>query len=108
MINSSFDLCLCVCRMREEMSSVVCVKEVEGQGDPAEKLSQDELLCRTRDVMQGLEALRAEHQAILEGLMGTLRCLKQTQEGRAVEEKTVMIQRSLEMIELGLSEAQVG
>uniref|UniRef100_A0A672MFG5 Kinesin light chain n=1 Tax=Sinocyclocheilus grahami TaxID=75366 RepID=A0A672MFG5_SINGR len=71
------------------------------------KLSQDELLCRTREVMQGLEALRAEHQTILEGLMGTLHCLKQSQEGRAVEEKTAMIQRSMEMLELGLSEAQV-
>lgn len=89
------------------MSSLVCVKDLEGQGDPSDKLSQDEMLCRTREVMQGLEALRSEHQAILEGLMGTLRCLKQTQEGRGVEEKTVMIQRSLEMIELGLSEAQV-
>uniref|UniRef100_A0A673M2B4 Kinesin light chain n=1 Tax=Sinocyclocheilus rhinocerous TaxID=307959 RepID=A0A673M2B4_9TELE len=79
----------------------------DGQGDPEEKLSQDELLCRTREVMQGLEALRAEHQVILEGLMGTLRCLKQSQEGRAVEEKTAMIQRSMEMLELGLSEAQV-
>uniref|UniRef100_A0A8C2KCA9 Kinesin light chain n=1 Tax=Cyprinus carpio TaxID=7962 RepID=A0A8C2KCA9_CYPCA len=76
-------------------------------GDPGEKLSQDELLCRTREVMQGLEALRAEHQAILEGLMGTLRCLKQSQEGRAVDEKTAMIQRSMEMLELGLGEAQV-
>uniref|UniRef100_A0A671TDJ1 Kinesin light chain n=1 Tax=Sinocyclocheilus anshuiensis TaxID=1608454 RepID=A0A671TDJ1_9TELE len=93
--------------MREDMSSVVCVKETDGQGDPGEKLSQDELLCRTREVMQGLEALRAEHQTILEGLMGTLHCLKQSQEGRAVEEKTAMIQRSMEMLELGLSEAQV-
>uniref|UniRef100_A0A673IGP1 Kinesin light chain n=1 Tax=Sinocyclocheilus rhinocerous TaxID=307959 RepID=A0A673IGP1_9TELE len=74
---------------------------------PRDKLSQDELLCRTREVMQGLEALRAEHQTILEGLMGTLHCLKQSQEGRAVEEKTAMIQRSMEMLELGLSEAQV-
>lgn len=89
------------------MSSVLCVKETDGQGDPGEKLSQDELLCRTREVMQGLEALRAEHQVILEGLMGTLHCLKQSQEGRAVEEKTAMIQRSMEMLELGLSEAQV-
>uniref|UniRef100_A0A8C1Q9G8 Kinesin light chain n=1 Tax=Cyprinus carpio TaxID=7962 RepID=A0A8C1Q9G8_CYPCA len=89
------------------MSSVVCVKETDEQGDLGEKLSQDELLCRTREVMQGLEALRAEHQAILEGLMGTLRCLKQSQEGRAVDEKTAMIQRSMEMLELGLSEAQV-
>uniref|UniRef100_A0A9J8DME9 Kinesin light chain n=1 Tax=Cyprinus carpio carpio TaxID=630221 RepID=A0A9J8DME9_CYPCA len=93
--------------MREDMSSVVCVKETDEQGDLGEKLSQDELLCRTREVMQGLEALRAEHQAILEGLMGTLRCLKQSQEGRAVDEKTAMIQRSMEMLELGLSEAQV-
>ncbi len=93
--------------MREDMSSVVCVKETDGQGDPREKLTQDELLCRTREVMQGLETLRAEHQAILEGLMGTLRCLKQSQEGHAVEEKTAMIQRSMEMLELGLSEAQV-
>ncbi|XP_052007499.1 kinesin light chain 1-like isoform X3 [Xyrauchen texanus] len=92
--------------MREDMSSMVCVKETEDQGDTGEKLSQDELLCRTREVMQGLEALRAEHQAILDGLMGTLHCLKQSQEGRAVE-KTTMIQRSLEMLELGLSEAQV-
>lgn len=103
----SFLYCVSLCRMREDMSSVVCVKETEGQGDPGEKLSQDELLCRTREVMQGLEALRAEHQAILEGLMGTLRCLKQSQEGRVVEEKTAMIQRSMEMLELGLSEAQV-
>uniref|UniRef100_A0AAY4APK2 Kinesin light chain n=1 Tax=Denticeps clupeoides TaxID=299321 RepID=A0AAY4APK2_9TELE len=71
------------------------------------KLSQDELLLRTREVMQGLEALRAEHQAILEGLLETLRCLKQTQEGRAMEEKSAIIRRSLEMLELGLSEAQV-
>uniref|UniRef100_A0A9J8DES0 Kinesin light chain n=1 Tax=Cyprinus carpio carpio TaxID=630221 RepID=A0A9J8DES0_CYPCA len=82
-------------------------RETDEQGDLGEKLSQDELLCRTREVMQGLEALRAEHQAILEGLMGTLRCLKQSQEGRAVDEKTAMIQRSMEMLELGLSEAQV-
>uniref|UniRef100_A0AAY4APP3 Kinesin light chain n=1 Tax=Denticeps clupeoides TaxID=299321 RepID=A0AAY4APP3_9TELE len=88
------------------MSSGVCVKE-SVEGDPGEKLSQDELLLRTREVMQGLEALRAEHQAILEGLLETLRCLKQTQEGRAMEEKSAIIRRSLEMLELGLSEAQV-
>ncbi|XP_028857091.1 kinesin light chain 1 isoform X2 [Denticeps clupeoides] len=92
--------------MRENMSSGVCVKE-SVEGDPGEKLSQDELLLRTREVMQGLEALRAEHQAILEGLLETLRCLKQTQEGRAMEEKSAIIRRSLEMLELGLSEAQV-
>ena len=85
----------------------MCVKGLEGRGEPAEKWSQDEVFCRRGGVMQGLEALRAEHPAILEGLLGTLRCLKQSQEGRAVEEKTAMIQRSMEMLGLGLSEAQV-
>ncbi|XP_030626977.1 kinesin light chain 1 isoform X2 [Chanos chanos] len=93
--------------MREDMSSVLCMPEVGEAGDPGDKLTQDELLSQTREVMQGLEALKAEHQAILEGLAGTLHCLKQSQEGRAVEEKSSMIRRSLDMLELGLSEAQV-
>uniref|UniRef100_A0A673CMM4 Kinesin light chain n=1 Tax=Sphaeramia orbicularis TaxID=375764 RepID=A0A673CMM4_9TELE len=90
--------------MREDMSTMVCVKEEE---DPGEKLSQDEIICRTKQVIQGLEALKQEHHSILEGLLGTLRCLKQDEEGVLVEEKSHMIRKSLEMLELGLSEAQV-
>ncbi|PWA29615.1 hypothetical protein CCH79_00007778, partial [Gambusia affinis] len=90
--------------MREDMSTMVCVKEEE---DPGEKLSQDEIISRTKQVMQGLEALKQEHHSILEGLLGTLRCLKQDEEGVLVEEKSHMIRKSLEMLELGLSEAQV-
>uniref|UniRef100_A0A673CKV2 Kinesin light chain n=1 Tax=Sphaeramia orbicularis TaxID=375764 RepID=A0A673CKV2_9TELE len=86
------------------MSTMVCVKEEE---DPGEKLSQDEIICRTKQVIQGLEALKQEHHSILEGLLGTLRCLKQDEEGVLVEEKSHMIRKSLEMLELGLSEAQV-
>lgn len=83
---------------------MVCVKEEE---DPGEKLSQDEIISRTKQVIQGLEALKQEHHSILEGLLGTLRCLKQDEEGVLVEEKSHMIRKSLEMLELGLSEAQV-
>ncbi|KAE8290320.1 Kinesin light chain 1 [Larimichthys crocea] len=91
-------------RMREDMSTMVCVKEEE---DPGEKLSQDEIISRTKQVIQGLEALKQEHHSILDGLLGTLRCLKQDEEGVLVEEKSHMIRKSLEMLELGLSEAQV-
>nr|XP_020513257.1 kinesin light chain 1 isoform X1 [Labrus bergylta] len=90
--------------MREDMSTMVCVKEEE---DPGEKLSQDEIISRTKQVIQGLEALKQEHHSILEGLLGTLRCLKQDEEGVLVEEKSHMIRKSMEMLELGLSEAQV-
>lgn len=90
--------------MREDMSTMVCVKDEE---DPGEKLSQDEIISRTKQVIQGLEALKQEHHSILEGLLGTLRCLKQDEEGVLVEEKSHMIRKSLEMLELGLSEAQV-
>lgn len=93
----------CICRMREDMSTMV--KEEE---DPAEKLSQDEIISQTKQVIQGLEALKQEHHSILDGLLGTLRCLKQDEEGVLVEEKSHMIRKSLEMLELGLSEAQVG
>uniref|UniRef100_A0A8C7G8B6 Kinesin light chain n=1 Tax=Oncorhynchus kisutch TaxID=8019 RepID=A0A8C7G8B6_ONCKI len=90
--------------MRENMSTMVCLKEEE---DPGEKLSQDEIISRTKQVIQGLEALKQEHNSILEGLLGTLRCLKQENQGVLVEEKSLMIRKSLEMLELGLSEAQV-
>ncbi|XP_035598939.1 kinesin light chain 1-like isoform X9 [Oncorhynchus keta] len=91
--------------MRENMSAMVCVKEEEE--DPGEKLSQDEIISRTKQVIQGLEALKQEHNSILEGLLDTLHCLKQDDQGVLVEEKSLMIRKSLEMLELGLSEAQV-
>lgn len=83
---------------------MVCVKDEE---DPGDKLSQDEIISRTKQVIQGLEALKQEHHSILDGLLGTLRCLKQDEEGVLVEEKSHMIRKSLEMLDLGLSEAQV-
>ncbi|XP_056281946.1 kinesin light chain 1 isoform X3 [Pseudoliparis swirei] len=91
--------------MREDMSTMVCMKEEQDLG---EKLSQDEIISRTKQVIQGLEALKQEHHSILDGLLGSLRCLKQEHEEEVLmEEKSLMIRRSMEMLELGLSEAQV-
>ncbi|XP_038641699.1 kinesin light chain 3 isoform X1 [Scyliorhinus canicula] len=72
-----------------------------------EKLSADEIITGTKQVIQGLEALRNENNTILQNLQETLNGLTEDEESHLVEEKTCLIQRSLEMIELGLSEAQV-
>ncbi|XP_078287236.1 kinesin light chain 3 isoform X1 [Rhinoraja longicauda] len=72
-----------------------------------EKLSADEIITGTKQVIQGLEALKNENNTILQNLQETLNGLKEDDEVHLVQEKTGLIQRSLEMIELGLSEAQV-
>lgn len=90
------------CRMHDNMSTMVCAKE-----DRLEKLTQDEIISKTKQVIQGLEALKNEHNSILQSLLETLKCLKKDEESNLVEEKSSMIRKSLEMLELGLSEAQV-
>ena len=84
------------------MSTMVYMKE-----DKLEKLTQDEIISKTKQVIQGLEALKNEHNSILQSLLETLKCLKKDDESNLVEEKSNMIRKSLEMLELGLSEAQV-
>ncbi|ELK28634.1 Kinesin light chain 1 [Myotis davidii] len=88
--------------MYDNMSTMVYVKE-----DRLEKLTQDEIISKTKQVIQGLEALKNEHNSILQSLLETLKCLKKDDESNLVEEKSNMIRKSLEMLELGLSEAQV-
>lgn len=63
----------------------------------------------TRLVSQGLEALHSEHQAVLQSLSHTIECLQQGghEEGLVMHEKARQLRRSMENIELGLSEAQV-
>ncbi|XP_062916416.1 kinesin light chain 3 isoform X1 [Mobula hypostoma] len=73
----------------------------------AVQLSADEIITGTKQVIQGLEALKNENNSILQNLQETLNGLKEDEEVHLVQEKTCLIQRSLEMIELGLSEAQV-
>ncbi|KAJ7345219.1 hypothetical protein JRQ81_001169 [Phrynocephalus forsythii] len=92
----------CYNRMYDNMSTMVYLKE-----DKLEKLTQDEIISKTKQVIQGLEALKNEHNSILQSLLETLKCLKKDDETNLVEEKSNMIRKSLEMLELGLSEAQV-
>uniref|UniRef100_A0A5F9CGW2 Kinesin light chain n=2 Tax=Oryctolagus cuniculus TaxID=9986 RepID=A0A5F9CGW2_RABIT len=93
---------VCCPSVHDDMSTMVYIKE-----DKLEKLTQDEIISKTKQVIQGLEALKNEHNSILQSLLETLKCLKKEDESNLVEEKSSMIRKSLEMLELGLSEAQV-
>ena len=80
-------------RMYDNMSTMVYMKE-----DKLEKLTQDEIISKTKQVIQGLEALKNEHNSILQSLLETLKCLKKDDESNLVEEKSNMIRKSLEML----------
>ncbi|XP_031290525.1 kinesin light chain 4 isoform X2 [Camelus dromedarius] len=87
------------------MSGLVLGQRDETAGH---RLSQEEILGSTRLVSQGLEALHSEHQAVLQSLSHTIECLQQGgHEEGLVHEKARQLRRSMENIELGLSEAQV-
>ncbi|XP_066503819.1 kinesin light chain 1-like [Hoplias malabaricus] len=72
-----------------------------------ERLTQEEIISSTKLVIQGLEALKSEHNAILHSLVETLKCLNKDEEASLVQEKCSLLRKSVEMIELGLGEAQV-
>ncbi|KAM7366419.1 hypothetical protein PAMP_015857 [Pampus punctatissimus] len=65
-----------------------------------ERLSQDEIVLNTKAVMQGLETLRGEHAQLLNSMLDC------TQPPTA-QEKSGLLRKSMEAIELGLGEAQV-
>ena len=72
-------------------------------------ISQDEIVSNAKTVTKGLEALRQEHQAILGGIRTSLGAVDLGPEGEnsLITEKCALMERSLEMIELGLGEAHV-
>uniref|UniRef100_A0A8C1R334 Kinesin light chain n=1 Tax=Cyprinus carpio TaxID=7962 RepID=A0A8C1R334_CYPCA len=72
-----------------------------------EKLTQEEITSSTTLVIHGLEALKSEHKSILQSLEETSQCLKKDEEASLVHEKSNLLRKSVEMIELGLGEAQV-
>ncbi|NP_999735.1 kinesin light chain isoform 4 [Strongylocentrotus purpuratus] len=76
-----------------------------GQGN----LSQEQIITGTREVIKGLEQLKNEHNDILNSLYQSLKMLKKDTPGDSnlVEEKTDIIEKSLESLELGLGEAKV-
>jgi len=75
-------------------------------------MTQDEIITNTKTVIQGLEALKTENHSILSGLLSSLTIVREAAKGDAntklMEEKASIIQKSIESIELGLGEAQVG
>ena len=73
---------------------------MSGKNDENRKLSQDEIISNTKNVVRGLETLKNEHSGILKNL----------DFGVSIGEanvKTDILQTSLEKIELGIGEAQV-
>ena len=72
-------------------------------------LSQEEIVSSTKTVMQGLDTLKNEHHQILNSLLSSMKTIKKENgDTNLVEEKTHILQKALESIDLGLSEAQVG
>ncbi|XP_071963500.1 kinesin light chain-like isoform X5 [Antedon mediterranea] len=75
----------------------------------SKKLSQDDIISDTKEVIQGLDQLKNEHNSILNGLYQSLRAVKKDngETHLMMEEKTSIIEKSLEQLELGLGEAKV-
>ncbi|KAF5910436.1 hypothetical protein HPG69_018210 [Diceros bicornis minor] len=71
-----------------------------------ERLSPEELVRQTRQVVQGLEALRAEHRGLAGHLAEALAGQGPAAGLELLEEKQQVVTHSLEAIELGLGEAQ--
>uniref|UniRef100_A0A3B3X7Q1 Kinesin light chain n=1 Tax=Poecilia mexicana TaxID=48701 RepID=A0A3B3X7Q1_9TELE len=77
------------------MSTMVYPRE-----EALERLTQDEIVLNTKAVMQGLETLRGEHAQLLNSLLD---CAQPP----VAQEKSGLLRKNLEDIELGLGEAQV-
>lgn len=60
-------------------------------------MTQDEIISNTKTVLQGLEALRVEHASLISGIGDV----------NKDDEKSYIIKKNMENIDLGLSEAQV-
>ncbi|XP_073982469.1 kinesin light chain isoform X3 [Rhodnius prolixus] len=86
------------------------------------QMTQEEIMANTKIVVQGLEALKNEHNSILNGLSAgslelTVSAVERAQlavqaaahnaEASVLNERQCLVQKSLDMIELGLGEAQV-
>lgn len=66
------------------------------------------MLCFSLCLVSGLEQLKNEHNDILNNLYQSLKMVKKDKgDSNLVEEKTRMIEKSLESLELGLGEAKV-
>ena len=73
---------------------------MSGTNKENKRVTQDEIINNTKNVVRGLETLKNEHSGILKNLSPDF------QNGE-VNVKTDILQTSLEKIELGIGEAQV-
>ncbi|CAF1221573.1 unnamed protein product [Rotaria sp. Silwood1] len=69
-------------------------------------MSQDDILQSTKSVIQGLDALKNEHGKMLENILNSTQKLS-PMETNKLEEKVGLLRKSMDMIELGIGEAQV-
>lgn len=77
-------------------------------GNDTEKISQDEIISNTKNVLRGLETLKSEHDGLLVKLSSKQRNGDNVgSQNKETHEKEDLIQKSLEKIELGIGEAQV-
>ena len=74
----------------------------------SDKVSQDDIIKNTKNVLRGLETLKNEHN----GLLSTISSKLDNKENEFLlengDDKAALIQSSLEKINLGIGEAQVG
>lgn len=75
-------------------------------------VTQEDIIANTKTVIQGLEALRNENRSIHAGLLSSIENVLDEPNlndlnVRVVEEKTTMVAKIIENVELGLAEAQV-
>ena len=73
-------------------------------------ISQEEIVSNAQTVTKGLEALRVEHQSMLGGIREQKKETTDnvpSTEDSVLSEKCALIEKSLEMIDLGLDEAHV-
>jgi len=90
---------------------VDCRKKIEeiGEKTSSPAMTQEEIISSTKTVVQGLETLRVEHHQVLNGLQAGSDNTEKTETSTTglVEEKTSLLKKSIEMIELAMGEAQV-
>ncbi|UJR30101.1 hypothetical protein I4U23_017642 [Adineta vaga] len=69
-------------------------------------MSQDDILQSTKSVIQGLDALKNEHGKMLENVVDSM-TNSSTMDSNKLEEKAGLLRKSMDMIDLGIGEAQV-
>ncbi|CAF1659597.1 unnamed protein product [Adineta ricciae] len=69
-------------------------------------MSQDNILQSAKSVIQGLDALKNEHGKMLESVVVSINS-SSTIDSNKLEEKAGLLRKSMDMIDLGIGEAQV-